>query len=302
LLDLALSPVNRRLARRSLARVAERVGLEGFKLDLLAMWRAGRPPILFRRITTREPAASDLVAFGLLCLVIILSDLSQLARPFDALARGAIEEGRRRWDSVPAYVRQAVSEALLLATDDRYTGAQLTQVIQEGIQGLENWERAGGLLIGFHQLCARLDQSFRLGGFLSQLVAVADRLGNLESDPDHMRRLARLARRRGLSRDWRPIELDRPLPGGGFHELPDETRDPQQTVPTWLVFERALENLSASERETFLRKLAGYPAATIAARLGSSPEVVRVLQLRARRKLREAFSGGHHRARRRRAS
>jgi hypothetical protein len=78
LLDLAFSASNRRVAQRCLARIAPRVGLDGFRLDLLAMWRCGCPPFSYRRIRSCDTDPRDALAFSVLCAFICLCDLRRL--------------------------------------------------------------------------------------------------------------------------------------------------------------------------------------------------------------------------------
>lgn len=306
LLDAALSPANRRTAKRCLMRVANRLGLEGFRVDLVAMWRAGSPPIRCRRVQPVDPDPRDVVGFAFLAVLVIASDLWMLGRsPLDPLARGTIQETRRRWDATSPEFRRALPEALLLATDDRYTPDHLTKVVTEGVGAtleVDELDRAAGLLMGFLDLGGRVDESFTLFKFLGQIAYRADLLGDSETIAEHMDRLGRQARRRGGRKDWRVVELDKPRPGSLPCEVADETHDPQRSVPIWIDFDRAIVALSPGEQETFLRKLAGFPRAEIARRMGTSPDAVGVLQFRARKKLRESFGGGGRQKPRRRAS
>ncbi|MDQ6900930.1 MAG: hypothetical protein M3072_15760 [Candidatus Dormibacteraeota bacterium] len=292
-LDVALSPANRRAARRALERYAEELGLGPLTVDFAACWRADRQPIRHGRTSPPSRRLHDLAPkersiLGLLVVLIFACDCWTLrANPFDVLYGALVKLGYERWEGGADSFRLAITEGLVAATFDAIPEEHLLSpdkidwpALLASPQALD-W--AGAVLPAFIDISrGKGFQGFRLLGFVRQLTNRTKRGIKEEPTDDHLRRLGH-----------RVVSLD---------EAPERAAssaaDPGCRVPEVHELRDKLGGqLSRRERQVLARRAHDLPFDQIGRELGMAPATARVLMLRARRAMAQASPSAVRRTR-----
>ena len=289
-LDVFFDPAQRRAVRRLVERIFERSGADRVRIDFAANWRTGSSCLI--RMLDRETvgAAFQSNGPGLVALVIWLffADCWAVqANPISVAYLTAMQLGYERWLHGSDAYRQALTEALVVATREDLTLDGLDDVGSAAWAGIltgELLDWAGSILVGFQDAMEQPDQlaGFRVFDFVATLERAGKRGRGFETVEDHLRRLT-----------YKVVRLD-----ADHVEVRSAAHDPGQRIPE--VFELrsrlAGAKLSRRERQVLALRLEDLDFKAIGRELHISPDTARVLMHRVRRSV-----GAKHPPRRKRA-
>jgi DNA-directed RNA polymerase specialized sigma24 family protein len=276
-LDTFFAASHRRAARHLIERHLRCSGARYIQLDLAATWRTGSNKLI--RALDEDAAARGLVEgmdrrrLGLMIWLLLADCWTARANPVSVAYLLAVQWGYERWRRGSDAFRQALTEALVIATRDDLDLAGLEDVNSVAwgdiLTGdLLDW--AGSILETFHQAMERPGQlaSFRVFDFRATLKRAGRRGRRFETVEEHLVGLA-----------YRVVRLD-----NGEGE-PPAGEDPGDRIPEVYELRARVANAKLTKRERQVLALCASDMDynTIGKELGISPSTARVLMFRARR-------------------
>jgi DNA-binding CsgD family transcriptional regulator len=277
-LDAFFAPAQRRAARRQIERACERAGVPGVRLDFAAMWRTGNAkpiPVHHLRAVAALLESPPRRGFPALLLWLFLADCwTARANPFSVLYLSAVQFGYERLANGTDAYRQALTEALVVATR--------ADLPLEGLEDLGSgaWPAVltGDLLEWAASILVRFEEAMQTPGQLARF-RIFEFVATLERAGDRGRRHERTIEEHLRRLDYRVVRLDAgdgvvASPNDGLQRLPDihELRD-----------QIAKAKLTPRQRQVLALRAHDLDFVAIGKELNINPSTARVLMLRTRR-------------------
>jgi DNA-binding CsgD family transcriptional regulator len=269
----------RRAVRRVIERIFERSGAEHIRIDFAAGWRTGDSRLI--RMLEQDGVAQAFEAngprlFALVAWLFLADCWAVSANPVSVAYLTGMQVGYERWHHGSDAFRQALTEALVVATsqdvdldglDDVGSAAWAAVLTGELIE----W--AGSVLMSFQEAMEQPGQlaRFRVFEFVRSLERAGKRGRRYETVEEHLLGLA-----------YRVVRLD-----DGDELIGSSTNDPGQRIPELHELRCRIQSsrLTRRERQVLALRIDDLDFATIGKELHMNPATARVLMHRVRRSM-----------------
>jgi DNA-binding CsgD family transcriptional regulator len=275
-LDAFFDPSQRRTARRLIERICERSGALRVRIDFAANWRYGSRHLIQALDQEAVAVLGSQGAPGLFALVawLFLADCWAVrANPVSVAYLTALQLGYERWQRGSDAYRQALTEALVVATRDDLDLAGLEDV------GSAAWARvltgelldwAGSILVCFREAMEQPGQLAQFGvfDFMHTLERAGKRGRGFELVEEHLRSLT-----------YRVIRLD------ANEGVVTSPHDPGQRIPELYELRGRIAEAKLTRRQRQVLALRAHDLDfnAIGKELNIDTSTARVLMYRVRR-------------------